>query len=32
MGFDENHTSILESREVAVQLNAILDRARTAKP
>ncbi|HUL23613.1 MAG TPA: alpha/beta fold hydrolase [Thermodesulfobacteriota bacterium] len=31
MGFDENHTSILESREVAAQLNAILDRARIAK-
>jgi len=24
MGFDEDHTSILESREVAAQLNAIL--------
>ncbi len=32
MGFDENHTSILESREVAAQLNAILHRARIAKP
>jgi len=31
MGFNENHTSILESREVAAQLNAILERARTAK-
>ena len=31
MGFDENHTSILESREVAAQLNAILDRARIGK-
>ena len=31
MGFDEDHTSILESREVAAQLNAILDRARIAK-
>ena len=31
MGFDENHTSILESREVAAQLNATLDRARIAK-
>ncbi len=30
MGFDENHTSILESREVAAQLNAILERARIA--
>jgi hypothetical protein len=32
MGFDENHTSILVSGEVAAQLNATLDRARTAKP
>ena len=31
MGFDEDHTSILESREVAAQLNAILARAVTAK-
>jgi len=31
MGFDESHTSILESREVAAQLNAILDRARIGK-
>jgi hypothetical protein len=31
MVFDESHTSILESREVAEQLNAILARARIAK-
>ena len=31
LGFDESHTSILESREVAEQLNAILARARMAK-
>jgi len=31
MGFDESHTSILESREVAMQLNAILARALIAK-
>jgi pimeloyl-ACP methyl ester carboxylesterase len=31
MGFDESHTSILESREVAMQLNAILARAFIAK-
>ncbi len=32
MGFDENHVSILESRELAAQLNAILDRAVISKP
>ncbi len=32
MGFDEDHMSILESREVAAQLNTILARAATAKP
>jgi hypothetical protein len=31
MGFDESHMSILESREAAPQLNAVLDRARIAK-
>jgi pimeloyl-ACP methyl ester carboxylesterase len=32
LGFDEDHMSILGSREVAEQLNAILARARIAKP
>ena len=32
MGFDESHTSILESRGVAAQLNAILHRSRMARP
>ncbi len=31
MGFDESHTSILESQDVAAQLNAILSRASAAK-
>jgi hypothetical protein len=31
MGFDESHTSILESREVAALLNGTLTRASVAK-
>ncbi len=32
MGFDESHTSIRKSQEVAAQLNAILARVSAAKP